>query len=108
MPRSLLAKILAEKTGAVSLPLPLPLVYPALWALAGGLEAAAALFQGRPRFTRRMLRVYLRPRSYDIRPACEDLVYEPAATAEEFSRAVASCLAGFVEKPSGEHKAAQK
>ncbi|MEJ5357893.1 MAG: NAD-dependent epimerase/dehydratase family protein [Desulfobacterales bacterium] len=103
VPRALLVRILCERAGAASVPLPLPLVQPLLWVAALGFEAAAAAFGGRPRLSRRMVRMFLRRRCYDIRPAREDLGYDPLPTAEEFSRAVASCLASIAQEPPGEN-----
>lgn len=95
VPRSLLVRILCEQTKAKAVPLPLPLFQPLIWAIALGSEAAAAACRGRPRLSRRMVRMFLRRRCYDIRPACEELGYDPLSTPEEFSRAVASCLASI-------------
>jgi nucleoside-diphosphate-sugar epimerase len=92
VPRSLLSKIICERTGAVSIPIPLAVMQPLLYALAGVLESVSKARNSRPPMDRNYLRVLTRRREYDISAAVGDLGYDPAPTEIHFAQAVASCL----------------
>lgn len=90
--RSSLARIIQRETGAIAVPLPLPLLSPVLHAAAlacAGLHAALGL---RPALDRRHLRVLTRARRYDIARACAELGFDPAPTERHFAEAVWRCL----------------
>ena len=89
--RSLLSKIICEKTGAVSIPIPLAVMQPLLFALAECLERVCRARNSRPPMDRHYLRVLTRKRQYDISAAIVDLGYDPAPTEIHFAKAVDSC-----------------
>ena len=94
--RSLLSKIICEKTRAAEIPIPLQVISPALYAISGCLEAAAGMRRTRPLLNRSYLRMLVRRREYDIGSAIEELGSEPAPTEPEFAQAVDSCLSADV------------
>jgi len=90
--RSVLSRIIAEKTGAALLPLPVALLRPALAGVAAAAEGVAALTGTRPRLTRRYLQVLARDRRYDVSAAERELGYRPSPTEVEFAAVVERCL----------------
>ena len=90
--RSVLSRIVAEKTGAALLPLPISLLRPALAGVAAAAEGVAALTGTRPRLTRRYLQVLARERRYDVSAAERELGYRPSPTEVEFAAVVDRCL----------------
>jgi nucleoside-diphosphate-sugar epimerase len=103
--RSVLSRIVAEKTGAVALPLPVPLLSPLLALAALAAEGFAGLTGGRPRLTRRYLRVLTRERRYDTSRAERELGYRPNPTQVDFAETVDRCLAPRTLRPGGAGRA---
>ena len=99
--RSLLSKIICERTRAVSVPIPVRVASPVLHAVSGCMEAAARMRHTRPQLNRNYLRMLARRREYDIGPAIEDLGYEPAPTEIDFAQAVDLCLSTCAYQPPG-------
>lgn len=91
--RASLTALIARAVGAVTPPLPLAVLVPALHcaALAAGVLHVA--FGLRPWIDRGYVRVLARERRYDIGPARVDLGYAPAPTEQHFAEAVGQILA---------------
>lgn len=90
--RSVLARIIQESTASLSIPLPIALFSPLLYATALCCEGLHAATGQRPLIDRHYLKVLTRERHYDISPAQYELGYAPAPTELHFAETVQTIL----------------